>query len=242
MPRGSDFTARWSEGAWAELRIIEAINRVDDLIAVQYGITDGEAFWSVRDMAARQLPEQGRHGKRPDILVFKRSSLTTAELAVVNRVYELDDHDCGDVVQKARVAIESEFSPYNYGHRLAEYGKGLSFTIKDEDWTPLCNWKAHHGVEVGIAQIFYDSAYMLLAHQLESGIANGTIKKQIERSYNKPVYYPPMDKGIVFGTFSEMPTISAEVILDKYGKHTPFRKTSGGVLTLTPDVAAMLLS
>lgn len=242
MPRGSDFTARWSEGAWAELRIIEAINRVDELLAVQYGITDGEAFWSTRDMAARKLPEQGRHGKRPDVLVFRRSTLTAKELAVVEKVYELDDDECDGVVNKARLAIESEFSPYNYAHRLTEYGKGLSFTIKDEDWKPLCNWKGHHGVEVGITQIFYDSAYMLLAQQLEDGIADGTIKKKIERSYNKPVYYPPMDTGVVFGSFDEKPVVAAEVILDKYGKHTPYRKTSGGILTLTDEMIALLLS
>lgn len=240
MPRGSDFTARWSEGAWAELKIIDAINSITDLIAVQYGITDGEAFWSTRDMAARNLPDQSQHGKRPDILVFDRSEITPEELAIVENVYGLDDAACEAVVRKAKFAIESEFSPYNYAHRLEQYGKGLSFTIKDEDLLPILRWKAHFGVEVGIVQIFLDSAFILTAQSLEDGIKDGTIKKTVERSYNKEVYYPPMSRGVVFGKFSRMPTIAAEVILDKYGKYTPFRKTTGGELVLSDESLKLL--
>lgn len=32
MPRGSDFTARWTKGAWAELRILEALNAEPGLV------------------------------------------------------------------------------------------------------------------------------------------------------------------------------------------------------------------
>jgi hypothetical protein len=48
MPRGSDFEARWTEGAWAEARILEALNVVPELISVQFGITEGTAYWSSR--------------------------------------------------------------------------------------------------------------------------------------------------------------------------------------------------
>lgn len=235
MPRGSDFTARWTEGAWAELKIVHAINKEPELIAVQYGITDGEAFWSIRDMDARNLPDQSQHGKRPDVLVFDRRDLTTQELATVETIYELDDASCEIVVKKARLAIESEFSPYNYAHRIEQYGKELSFTIKDEDLLPTLKWKSHFGVEVGIVQLFLDSAFMLAVQDLQDGIKAGTIKKTFERSYKKDVYYPPMSAGITFGSFVEMPTIAAEVILDKYGKYTAYRKTEGGELVLSDE-------
>jgi hypothetical protein len=81
MPRGSDFEARWTEGAWAEARILEALNVVPELISVQFGITEGTAYWSSKEMAARDLPDQTQHGKRPDILVFQRAALSNREIA-----------------------------------------------------------------------------------------------------------------------------------------------------------------
>lgn len=240
MPRGSDFTARWTEGAWAELRILEALNAEPRLVAVQYGITSGEAFWSVRDMQARELPDQTLHGKRPDILVFDRAGITDEELAIVEKVCELDDHSCEAVVRKAKLAIESEFSPYDYGYRLQQYGKELSFTIKEEDLEPTKSWRTHFGVEVGIVQIFLDSAFMLPVGDLLSGIADGSIKRTFERSYSKHVYYPRMSRGIVFGTFADRPVIAAEATLDKYGKYTAHRKVTGGALTISDEVRALI--
>ena len=111
MPRGTDFTARWSEGAWAEARIIDAINREPALLAVQYGITTGEAFWSARDMDARDLPNQSLHGKRPDVLVFERAALTIDEQARLGSLCEQGDAECDALVARASFAIESEFSP-----------------------------------------------------------------------------------------------------------------------------------
>jgi hypothetical protein len=241
MPRGSEFTARWNEGAWAELRIIEAFNREPDLIAVQYGITNGEAFWSTREMAARALPNQTEHGKRPDVLVFDRREITAEEQSIAESICMLDDAACEAVVRKAKFAIESEFSPYNYAHRRQHYPKGkLSFTIKEEDLQPTIDWYTHFDVEIGIAQIFLDSAFMLPVSTLISGIADGSIKRQFERSYSKYVYYPPLDRGIIFGVFSEPPSIMADVILTPYGKYEAFRKVTGGLLTLSDDVRALL--
>lgn len=240
MPRGSDFTARWSEGAWAEIKIIEAINDFPPFLAVPFGISDGEAFRSIRAMEARELPNQLRHGKRPDVLVFDRSKLSAEEVEATHKVYELDDDDCENIVRKARLAIEGEFSPYQYAHRMREYGKGLSFTIKEEDLQPTLDWRDHYRVEVGIAQVFYDEAYLIFLQNLESGIADGSIKRKMESSYNKPVYYPPMKRGLIFGTFVENPKISADLLLDKYGKLTPFRKTEGGRIAISEALKRIL--
>jgi len=233
MPRGTDFTARWTEGAWAERQIIDAIDRESDLLAVQYGITDGEAFWSSREMAARDLPDQHRHGKRPDILVFARKGLSRQEIAGIMQLYELEDAACERLVGKAIFAIESEFSPYAYRHRLSEYGKELSFTVKEEDLEPTAAWRDHFEIEVGIVQVFLDSAFLLPVTTLLDGIADRSIKRTIERSYNKAVYYTPMSRGTPFGEFDDIPKVSAEVLLDKYGKYTPYRRVGGGGLRLT---------
>ena len=240
MPRGSDFTARWTEGAWAELKILEALNAEPDIVAVQYGITTGEAFWSSREMEARELPDQTAHGKRPDVLVFRRSSITDEELAVVEKVCELDDGACEAVVRKAKLAIESEFSPYDYGHRLEQYGKELSFTVKEEDLEPTKSWWSHFGVEIGIVQIFLDSAFMLPVSDLVAGIADGSVKRSFERSYGKYVYYPPMSRGVTFGMFAQRPEITAEATLDRYGKYTAHRKVTGGNLAISDDVRTVI--
>lgn len=236
MPRGSDFQARWSEGAWAEMKIIEALNAEEGLLAVQYGITDGTAFWSSRDMAARDLPQQDAHGKRPDILVFDRTMLGPGEEAQVAEVYGMTDEAADALVRKAVLAIESEFSPYAYMHRLKEYGKELSFTLKDEDYQPLKTWTDHYPVPLGLVQVYFDSSYFLSFASIVAGICAGEIKPKIERNYNKTVYYPPMSRGISFGSFIQPPAISADLILDKYGKHTAYRKTEGGRIGLSTEM------
>jgi hypothetical protein len=62
----------------------------------------------------------------------------------------------------------------------------------------------------------------------------------IERNYNKPVYYPPISRGIRFGTFVERPSISAEVIVNDYGKYLPYRKVVVGELEATDELRAFL--
>lgn len=116
MPRWSDFTARWSEGAWAEKQIVQAFHHSSTHLAVQYGITNGEAFWSSRDMAARDLPGQRSHGKRPDTPIFDRSRLSDKEIGRAADICLLGDAACDDLVHKALFAIKSEFSPYAYHH------------------------------------------------------------------------------------------------------------------------------
>ena len=240
MPRGSDFEARWTEGAWAEKLILEALNDLPELLAVQFGITEGTAFWSSKEMAARNLPDQTKHGKRPDILIFRRNKMTRDELREAQQLVLLPDKDAVVLAREAVLAIESEFSPYDYKHRLKGYGKELSFTIKDEDLKPLKKWHRYFQVPLGIVQVYFDSAYFLAFESLVRGIKDGTIKKQIERNYNKPVYYPKMSTGIPFAEFASTPKIKGDVIRDKYGKYTPLRKVEGGKLKLSPGMRKIL--
>jgi hypothetical protein len=240
MPRGSDFEARWTEGAWAELQVLEAVNAESDLFAVQFGITDGTAFWSLREMEARDLPDQSGHGKRPDILVFRRNDLPDADVAAAGKLMLLSDKEADSLAQCAVMAVETEFSPYAYKHRLEQYGKELSFTIKDEDLRPLTTWHEHFFIPLGIVQVYLDSTYFLSFDTLLEGISAGTIRKQHERAYGKAVYYPPMSTGIPFAEYVEFPTIEAEVILDKYGKYTAYRKVIGGKLHLTEGMRELL--
>lgn len=93
---------------------------------------------------------------------------------------------------------------------------------------------------MGIVQLFLDSAYILPVSKLSDGIANGSVKRHIERSYNKPVYYARMSQGAVFGEFMTHPTISADLILDRYGKYTPFRHVAGGDLRLSEEAWAIV--
>ena len=240
MPRGTDFEARWTEGFWAEQRITDALNAERNLLAVQFGITDGTAFRSSREMQSRDLPVQNTYGKRPDILNFQRDTLSGQELDAAKQLVTMSDDDAEPLVERALLAIESEFSPYDYAHRLTEYGKELSFTVKEEDLEPLCIWADHFPVPLGIVQVYTESAFFLSLDALRAGIADGSIKRKIEGSYNKPVYYPKMSSGFPFATFKAKPTVGAVVILDKYGKYTPVRKVEGGELELSPEMRALV--
>jgi len=141
MPRGSDFEARWNEGSWAEHLIIAAFNDIPEILAVQFGITDGTAYTSTAAMTARGLPVQNQHGKRPDILVFHKDQISFEEIEELQRIVVMSDDHADQLVYKALLAVEAEFSPYAYQHRLETYGKELSFTIKDEDLKPRQVWQ-----------------------------------------------------------------------------------------------------
>jgi hypothetical protein len=173
--------------------------------------------------------------------VFDLSAMEEDERDLIDRIYELPDAEADPIVPKAILAIESEFSPYDYGHRIREYGKELSFTLKDEDLQPLRRWvETFGGVQLGLVQVYLDSAFYLSFATLSAGIADGTIKRQRERAYNKDVYYPSMSKGIPFASFTHRPVVAADILLDKYGKYTPFRKVTGGLLSLSGEMREVL--
>ncbi|MFN7946953.1 MAG: AccI family restriction endonuclease [Blastocatellia bacterium] len=86
--RGSDFLMRWSQGAWSELRLKDAVNRTGKFYALPYGPSGVATDDDPREVELYflRLEEAGLGKiKRPDLLLFKEADRKPAE----NLVFEI---------------------------------------------------------------------------------------------------------------------------------------------------------
>ena len=75
--RGSDFLMCWSQGAWSEERIIQAVNDTCEFFAIPYGPSGTAPDKDIREFERyfERLEAAGLgENKRPDLLIFKNSS------------------------------------------------------------------------------------------------------------------------------------------------------------------------
>lgn len=169
--RGSDFAMRWEQGKWSEDRIIEAINDTDELRAIPYGLsqigpTDKdkiEEYW-------RKHQNVEQHGKRPDILVFKKEVYEDIEGDLPEDPTTTPDDEIEDIVSSSILGIEAENSLWkakempDYGVELPLQTKSVTaprIWVKDEDWDPLQKWKDYFSKPIFVVQVFYDEAFMV---------------------------------------------------------------------------------
>ena len=80
--RGSDFLMRWSQGAWSELRLKEAVNQTTKFYALPYGPSGAAPDHDPREVELYFLRlEAAGLGKlkRPDLLIFPAAERATVE-------------------------------------------------------------------------------------------------------------------------------------------------------------------
>jgi hypothetical protein len=80
--RGSDFLMRWSQGAWSELRLKEAVNHTSRFYALPYGPSGAAPDNDPREVELYflRLEQAGlRKVKRPDLLIFREADRKTIE-------------------------------------------------------------------------------------------------------------------------------------------------------------------
>ncbi len=102
----SEFLTNKEQGDWAEQVVFNAINEnSDEYCAVRYGRADNLAAGDpgFADFYSRYQDELNDTGKKPDLLIFRRSDASNSENC------DLDD---GDFVRKAIAAIEVRSSSF----------------------------------------------------------------------------------------------------------------------------------
>jgi len=206
--RGSDFLMRWSQGAWSEERLLQAVNQTDKYFAIAYGPSgtapdnDPRAF----ELYFERLEQAGLGKiKRPDLLIFRKTDerRIMEVVAGLGGIRELpftseDDIRMQELLTRALIAVECENSLWrakqmpSYGIELTpqrRLGGRLGFKktavlptviIKEEDRLPLRTWQERAGVKIHIWHVFYDLAFGLSFDTAEELISNGLIEQTVQ--------------------------------------------------------------
>ena len=199
--RGSDFLMRWSQGVWAEKRLIDATNKTNQFYAIAYGPSGTAPTDDVRafELYFERLEAAGLGNiKRPDLLVFKITDKPFVDkfLASIGGGEELPfltEDKLQDLISKALIAVECENSlwvaekmpfynvPMKEQKRLG--GKlGLAknavlptVIIKEEDRIPLSNWQEQNKIPIHVWHVFFDRAFGLSFDEAQRLVADGLI-------------------------------------------------------------------
>jgi len=133
--RGSDFLMRWSQGAWSEHRIIEAVEGTGRFFALPYGPSGTAPDNDVRafELYFERLDKAGLGKiKRPDLLIFRTSSQPMIDRLVgdIGGVTELPftaeaDRRMQAILKEAVIAVECETSLWRAA-QMPGYGTELS--------------------------------------------------------------------------------------------------------------------
>lgn len=200
--RGSDFLMRWSQGVWSEERLVEAVNSTDEFFALPYG-PSGTAPDDVRavELYFERLEAAGLgDNKRPDLLVFRKSSQAAVEALVrsLGGLGELpftseDDQRMQELLKRAALAVECENSLWK-ARLMPDYGSSLkpqrwlggkpglkksavvpTVILKEEDRQPLRLWQDAHRIPIHIWHVFYDVAFGIAFDEVGQLIEQGLV-------------------------------------------------------------------
>lgn len=85
--RGSDFLMRWSQGRWSEEIVVQALNRTTQLGVIPYGPSTVAPEDPIElELFFDKMAVINREGKRPDLLLYDRSSFDWARGQLVERL------------------------------------------------------------------------------------------------------------------------------------------------------------
>lgn len=266
--RGSDFLMRWEQGRWAEDIVIRSLNNTQEYGVIQYGPstvapTDPKELESFFEKIEKILVE----GKRPDLLLFNKDDYNyvlkeiNERIGSIEKIVEIPSAEIGDIISKAKVAIEVENSLWvtekmpGFGKPPLRYTKGkrkgqLKFQgpiptiiVKEEDIQPLKNWQNEFKVPIYVVHVFFDRAYFIKFDKIFDYLKRGDIGFEIQK-YTNPDGTPSTPKKIIkvpyvlckeFGKVKN-PKLVPKSFIDKNGKVMTYVTFEGGEIELSEEV------
>lgn len=206
--RGSDFLMRWSQGAWSEDQLVNAVNKTGKFFALPYGPsgTAPDDDPAAYEKYFERLEATGLGSvKRPDLLIFPKSvekkvSAIVEKLGGITELpFHSEEHELiQELLSLAVMAVECENSLWVakkmplYVHTLKAQkrlgGKmGLAknavlptIIMKDEDRAPLKGWQARNPkLKLHIWHAFFDEAYGISFEEINRLIDDGTIEPSV---------------------------------------------------------------
>lgn len=210
--RGSDFLMRWSQGAWSEERLSQAVHSTGQYFALPYGPSGTAPDNDVRafELYFERLEKAGlSRMKRPDLLIFRAQDRDEINKVVdgLHGIPELpftpENHPSMQILlSKAILAVECENSLWR-AKQMPDYHTPLTpqkrlggrlglkktavlptIIIKEEDRKPLKSWQRKHKIPIHIWHAFL----MRLSALLWRG-PNDSSLVEISRQRNR--YFKP---------------------------------------------------
>jgi hypothetical protein len=201
--RGIDFKHKFNTSRWAEDLLIRSLDDTLGVKTVRYGIStfvpEGE-----------KLVYGNSKYKEPDLLVFKAEALNKKEkqllgdglLAWKERA-ELGKAGLDDLLKRAFVALEIEFSPYQaremkerhwkiktqekWDARPLKHAKpptAPNIWVKEEDIEKLNAWENDFGIPIAVAHFFDQEAFAVALSKVlafrKNYMAEGTDQKKLQ--------------------------------------------------------------
>lgn len=253
----SEFITHREQGDWAEDLLFRAIQKIDqDIVPVRHGRADkivaGEP--SFREFYQKYQDELDTVGKRPDLLIFKKTDYDTAwNYDISSLSVKLWDK----IVPKAIAAFEirsSSFLVDGYKEfmsksKMVKQGrKFLSFTPKVEDIYVIYKWIRNYGVPHFYVQVFFDKIYCISFEDILTIVSDKSLKKQaffIEKNAKnqfKSTIHIDIDKGMCLAEKVDMPEHQSEIKILERGRLLFYITFKGGWAQIDLSKLAKILS
>jgi len=162
---------RFHQGRWSEDRIIEGVNNTANYRAVPYGrsqvyVDDEretiEEYWE-------KYSGIEKHGKRPDILVFRKKIYEKIEGRLAEDPTLMDEDEWRPLVAQSLCGIEAENSLWR-ASKMPDKDLKLPLPrksniiapnvwIKAEDVERLLEWQRAYEKPIYVVQVFFDVGY-----------------------------------------------------------------------------------
>ena len=201
--RGIDFKQKFNTSRWAEDLLIRSLGASFGLVTVRYGIStfipEGE-----------KLIYGTSQYKEPDILVFDGDALSAAEKEMLGdgsldweERKRLGSTGLNELLKRALVALEIEFSPYRakemkdrhwkirspekWDARPLKHAKpptAPNIWIKEEDIEKLTAWEKDFGIPIAVAHFFDQEAFAVALAKVwnfrSAYVAQGSDPKKLQ--------------------------------------------------------------
>jgi hypothetical protein len=240
--RGSDFLMRWSQGRWSEEIVIRTLNDTKEFDVLPYGPStvapddpiELEAFFE-------RMEAIGQEGKRPDVLLYDKTSYdwaykeVTRRFGNVEKVAETPSAELEDIITRAVAAFEVENSLWltekmpGFGKPFSRYVRGKNqgklkppgiiptIIVKEEDIPRLQQWEARYCIPIYIVHIFYDRGYFVKFDDVICFLEAGELGME-EQRYSNPDGTASSPKQIVKVPYilcREFGTVSGQTLLPR---------------------------
>jgi len=176
--RGIDFKHKFNTSRWAEDLLIRSLDDSFGVKTVRYGI-------STYVPEGEELVYGNTKYKEPDLLVFKTDALSASEKKLLGdgsldwkERSALGKTGLADLLKRAFVALEIEFSPYQaremkerhwkirtsekWDARPLKHAKpptAPNIWVKEEDIEKLTAWENDYGIPIAVAHFFDQEAF-----------------------------------------------------------------------------------
>lgn len=201
--RGIDFKQKFNTSRWAEDLLIRSLDDALGVKTVRYGIStfvpEGE-----------ELVYGNSKYKEPDLLVFKAEALSEKEKQLLGdglldwkERAELGKAGLDDLLKRAFVALEIEFSPYQAKEMKARHWKirtpekwdarplkhakpptAPNIWVKEEDIEKLNAWENDFGIPIAVAHFFDQEAFAVALSKVsafrQNYMAEGADQKKLQ--------------------------------------------------------------